>query len=133
MRQVGVIAAPGLIALRDGPTGMIERLADDHDNARRLAEALAEMPGVEDPQVDRQERRPFDPARVRTNLVIFRIPVGQRRAFLNALSDDGILMIPFGPEAIRAVTHYGIEADDIERTIDASRQALGIRTAVPVA
>jgi threonine aldolase len=129
MRQVGVIAAPGLIALRDGPTGMIERLADDHANARRLAEALAEMPGVQDPQ----GLRAFDPARVRTNLVIFRVPAGQRRAFLNSLSDDGVLMIPFGPEAVRAVTHYGIEADDIERTIDASRRALGVRTAVPVA
>jgi threonine aldolase len=129
MRQVGVIAAPGLIALRDGPGGMIERLADDHANARRLAEALAEMPGVE----DQQGNGPFDPARVRTNLVIFRVPAGQRRAFLNALSDDGILMIPFGPEAIRAVTHYGIESHDIERTIEASRRALGVRTAVPVA
>jgi threonine aldolase len=119
MRQVGVIAAPGLI----------ERLADDHANARRLAEALAEMPGVQDPQ----GLRAFDPARVRTNLVIFRVPAGQRRAFLNSLSDDGVLMIPFGPEAVRAVTHYGIEADDIERTIDASRRALGVRTAVPVA
>jgi threonine aldolase len=129
MRQVGVIAAPGLIALRDGPAGMIDRLADDHANARRLAEALAEMPGVE----DQHGSGPFDPARVRTNLVIFRVPAGQRRAFLNALSDDDVLMIPFGPEAVRAVTHYGIEEDDIERVIEASRRALGVRTAVPVA
>jgi threonine aldolase len=129
MRQVGVIAAPGLIALRDGPTGMIERLADDHANARRLAEALAELPGVEDAAGGAR----FDPARVRTNLVIFRVPAGQRRAFLNALSDDDVLMIPFGPEAVRAVTHYGIEEDDIERVIEASRRALGVRTAVPVA
>ena len=129
MRQVGVIAAPGLIALRDGPAGMIERLADDHANARRLAEALTEMPGVEDPR----EGRAFDPTRVRTNLVIFRVPAGQRPAFLDSLRDDGVLMIPFGPDAIRAVTHYGIEAGDIERTIDAARRALGVRTAVPVA
>jgi len=46
MRQVGVLAAPGLIALRDGPTGMIERLADDHANARRLANGLADLPGI---------------------------------------------------------------------------------------
>ena len=46
MRQVGVLAACGLIALRDGPAGMIDRLAEDHANARRLAEAMAEMPGV---------------------------------------------------------------------------------------
>ena len=46
MRQVGVLAAAGLIALRDGPTGMIERLAEDHANARRLADGLAELPGI---------------------------------------------------------------------------------------
>ena len=46
MRQAGVVAAAGLVALSDGPEGMVERLADDHANARRLAEALAGMPGV---------------------------------------------------------------------------------------
>src|SRR5687767_5188763 len=46
MRQVGVLAAAGLIALRDGPSGMIERLADDHANARRLADGIADMPGI---------------------------------------------------------------------------------------
>ncbi len=46
MRQVGILAAAGLVALRDGPAGMIERLAEDHANARRLAEALAEMDGI---------------------------------------------------------------------------------------
>src|SRR5262249_42665982 len=46
MRQVGVLAAPGLIALRDGPSGMIERLAEDHANARKLADGLAVMPGI---------------------------------------------------------------------------------------
>ena len=47
MRQVGVLAAPGLVALRDGPAGMIERLAEDHANARRLAEGLATLDGIE--------------------------------------------------------------------------------------
>ena len=46
MRQAGVLAAPGLIALRDGPAGMIERLAEDHANARRLGDGLAELPGI---------------------------------------------------------------------------------------
>ena len=46
MRQVGVLAAAGLIALRDGPAGMIERLAEDHANARLLADGIAGMPGV---------------------------------------------------------------------------------------
>ena len=49
MRQVGVLAAPGLVALADGPTGMIDRLADDHANARRLGEALADMAGIRSP------------------------------------------------------------------------------------
>src|ERR687895_373721 len=63
MRQVGVLAAPGLIALRDGPSGMIERLADDHAKARQLADGLAELPGITG----------LDPARVRTNFVLFRV------------------------------------------------------------
>ena len=46
MRQAGVLAAPGLVALRDGPAGMIERLAEDHANARRLADGLAELDGI---------------------------------------------------------------------------------------
>jgi threonine aldolase len=129
MRQVGVIAAPGLIALREGPAGMIERLAEDHANARRLAAALAEMPGVEVPEGGMR----FDASRVRTNLVIFRVAPGRRAAFLRSLEDDGVRMIPFGPLNVRAVTHYGIEAADIERTILGTRRALGLPAAVPVA
>ena len=47
LRQVGILAAAGLVALSDGPDGMIERLADDHANARQLAEGLAELDGIE--------------------------------------------------------------------------------------
>jgi len=112
MRQVGVLAAPGLIALRDGPTGMIERLADDHANARRLAEALVAIPGVTG----------LDPVRVRTNFVLFRVP--DRESFLEALATDGVLMVPYPYGQIRAVTHYGIEAADIDRVVTAVRQAL---------
>ena len=54
MRQVGILAAAGLVALRDGPAGMIERLAEDHANARRLAEALAGMDGVVSPGANAQ-------------------------------------------------------------------------------
>ena len=63
MRQAGVLAAAGLIALRDGPAGMIDRLAEDHVNARRLADGLADLPGIVD----------LDPARVRTNFVFFEL------------------------------------------------------------
>ena len=129
MRQVGVIAAPGLLALRNGPAGMIERLAEDHANARRLAEALAEMPGI----WGREAGVPLDPGRVHTNIVIFSVAPGDRSRFMDALGRDGVLMVEYPYDQIRAVTHYGIEADDIDRAIDATRRALGVRAAVPVA
>ena len=115
MRQVGVLAAPGLVALRDGPSGMIERLAEDHANARRLADGLAEMDGITD----------LDPRRVRTNFVLFGLDRPDRRhAFLEALASLGVLMIDYSHGRIRAVTHYGIDAADIERTLVAARRAL---------
>jgi threonine aldolase len=124
MRQVGVIAAPGLIALRDGPAGMIERLADDHANARRLAEALTEFPGIVSAgDVAQPEPGPLDPGRVRTNFVIFRV-ARDRGAFLAALEERGVLMGPYPHGQVRAVTHYGIEAADIDTTVAAVRGAL---------
>lgn len=127
MRQVGVLAAPGLIALRDGPTGMIERLAEDHSNARRLADGLAGMPGIAD----------LDPARVRTNFVIFRVrPAGGaprsggspqpslRAAFLDALSQEGVLMVEYPHDQVRALTHYGIEAGHVDRVVEAVRASV---------
>jgi threonine aldolase len=116
MRQAGVIAAPGLIALRDGPAGMIERLAEDHTNARRLAEAIADLPGVVS----------LDPARVRTNFVFFELARPElRQPFLDALESTGTVMIPYpGGNRIRAVTHYGISTEDIDRAIAGVRRAL---------
>ena len=112
MRQVGVLAAPGLIALRDGPSGMIERLAEDHLLARRLADGLAALPGVTG----------LDPARVRTDFVIFRVP--QRETFLAHLAQEGVLMVAYPHGQIRAVTHYGVEARHIERALGAASAAL---------
>ncbi len=124
MRQVGVLAAPGLIALRDGPAGMIERLAEDHANARRLAEALAAMAGIESPgDIAQPDPGPLDPARVRTNFVLFRVAT-DRDGFLEALQKRGILMERYPHGQIRAATHYGIEAADIETTIAAVRAVL---------
>ena len=128
MRQVGVIAAPGLIALRDGPAGMIERLAEDHANARRLAEGLAELPGVE----GREPGTRFDPGTVRTNIVIFGMRPGTRAGLLDALEGAGIGMIPFYGETVRAVTHYGIDGPDIDRTLATARRALGAPVAIAV-
>jgi len=116
MRQVGVLAAPGLIALRDGPSGMVDRLADDHVNARRLAEGIASMPGVVG----------LDPARARTNFVFFELQRPElRMPFLDALAAESVLMIDYpGGQRIRAVTHYGIETADVDVAIDATHRAL---------
>ena len=108
---------------------MIDRLAEDHQNARRLADGLANLPGVSG----------LDPSRVRTNFVFFELPRADQRAqFLDALAAEGVLMIEYPhSRRIRAVTHYGIDAADIDATIDAARRALAAiglaPQAVPVA
>jgi threonine aldolase len=124
MRQVGVLAAPGLIALRDGSAGMIERLADDHANARRLAEALSEMPGIASPgDIAQPEPGPLDPGRVLTDFVLFRVE-RDRGAFIEALAAREVLVEPYPHGQVRAVTHYGVEREDVERTIGAVQAAL---------
>lgn len=129
MRQVGVLAAAGLVALRDGPAGMIERLEEDHRNARRLAEGLAEQSGIVG----------LDPARVLTNYVVYGVrpgagqsPLEARAAYLAALAARGVHCIPYSDGRIRALTHYGIEADDIERALAASAAALAEAGLAPV-
>ena len=140
MRQAGVIAAAGLVALSDGPDGMVDRLAEDHANARRLAEALASMPGV----------MRLDPARVRTNFVLFAVGhagawpddragrervVETRARFMAEVESRGVRYIEYPRGMIRAIPHYGIESTDIEKAIAATRAALatiGLAPAVPV-
>jgi len=134
MRQVGILAAAGLVALRDGDAGMIDRLAEDHANARFLAEALAGMPGIVSPgETAQPEGARLDPGRVRTNFVLFRVE-RNREDFLAALERRGVLMLSFMPHngQIRAVTHYGIERSDVEATIAAVRDALDELPAAPV-
>jgi len=132
MRQVGVLAAPGLLALRDGPAGMIDRLADDHANARRLAEALADMDGIVSAgDVAQPEPGPLDPARVTTNFVVFRVE-RDRAACIEALERRGVLVVTYPHGQVRAVTHYGVEAADIGTTIDAIRQVLAETDPAPV-
>ncbi|HET9851821.1 MAG TPA: GntG family PLP-dependent aldolase [Candidatus Limnocylindrales bacterium] len=126
MRQVGILAAAGLVALRDGDAGMIDRLAEDHANARFLAEALADLPGVLSPGETAQPGGDrLDPGRVRTNFVLFRVE-RNREDFLAALERRGVLMLSFMPHngQIRAVTHYGIDRSDVEATVRAVREAL---------
>jgi threonine aldolase len=124
MRQVGVLAAPGLVALRDGPAGMIERLAEDHAHARRLAEAITDMDGIESPgDIAQPQPGRLDPGRVLTNFVLFRVR-RDRAAFIEALAGLGVLVVAFPHDQVRAVTHHGVERDDIELAIGAFRRAL---------
>jgi len=105
MRQVGVIAAPGIVAL----TEMVGRLADDHLNARILADGIAALPGVV-----------LDPPQVDTNIVVFRMPnVSEAEAFAAALAEQGVLVSDFGGGRLRVVTHYGITEADCRAAVAA--------------
>ncbi len=124
MRQAGVVAAAGLVALADGPDGMIDRLEEDHRNAKRLAEAIAAMPGIVSPGgIAQPGDGPLDPERVRTNFVLFRVE-RDRRGFLEALRAGNVLMVEYPHGQIRAVTHHGITGSDVEATISAVGSAL---------
>jgi threonine aldolase len=122
MRQAGVLAAAGLVALGTGPDGeggMIRRLAEDHANARRLADGLASLDGVRSPggiaQPDELGER-LDPANIATNFVLFRVD-RDRAAFLAALEARDVWLVPYANGQIRAVTHYGITAEDIDDVV----------------
>jgi threonine aldolase len=128
MRQVGVLAAAGLVALSDGPDGMIDRLADDHANARRLAEALADMDGVRSPGgVAQPAPGRLDPARAATNFVLFKVD-RDRGAFLKALAARNVWMVEYAHGQVRAVTHHDVAAADIDTVIRATREALAETT-----
>jgi threonine aldolase len=101
MRQAGIVAAGALWALEHN----VERLAEDHANARALAAGLAAIGGVE-----------IDPATVETNIVIFRVP--DPAALAGALAERGIELSVFG-DRLRAVTHLDVDAAAVDRTIAA--------------
>jgi threonine aldolase len=112
MRQAGVIAAAGIVALEQ----MVDRMAEDHDNARRLAEGLAGIPGLA-----------IDVDRVQTNIVIFEL-VSERLtpAELAArLGEGGVKLLAIEGRRLRAVTHYGIEAKDIELALAVIQELMG--------
>jgi threonine aldolase len=133
MRQAGVLAAAGLVALSDGPDGMIERLAEDHANARRLAEGLAGLDGIVAAGGTAQPGSgPLDPTRVRTNFVVFKVE-RDRAAFLAALRARDVEMVEYPHGQVRAVTHYGVSSADIETVIVATHEVLAAtsRMAIP--
>jgi threonine aldolase len=124
MRQAGVLAAPGLLALSDGPDGTIARLAEDHANARYLAAGLADLDGIESPGgIAQPTPGRLDPGRAVTDFVIFRV-ARDRSAFLTALEARGVLMATYPHDTVRAVTHYGIDRAALDTTIVAVRDAL---------
>jgi threonine aldolase len=127
MRQVGILAAAGLVALSDGPEGTVKRLAEDHVNARRLATEIAALPDIISPgHIAQPEGERLDPSRVTTNFVIFKVTGGiaRRTHFLDALEKRGVLMVAYPHGQIRAVTHYGIGDEEISKTIAATAAAL---------
>ena len=134
MRQAGILAAAGLVALRDGDAGMIDRLADDHANARRLAEGLTAVRGVRSPGDIAQpgDGEALDPARVTTNFVLFRV-AADRPAFIDAARSRGVLLEPYPHGQVRAATHVGVTAADIDRVIATVDGALRETAAAPVA
>jgi threonine aldolase len=124
MRQAGILAAAGLVALQDGPDGMIDRMADAHANARRLAEELADMDGILSPgAIAQPDGDRLDPRRVATNFVLVKVD-RDRRAFLSALRARNVLMVEYFHGQVRAATHHDVSTDDIETTIRATRDAL---------
>jgi len=106
MRQAGVLAAAGIVALNE----MVARLAEDHANAKKLALGLAEMPGIS-----------INPDDIQTNIVFFEVTREGMvpEEFVQKIDAEGIRMLPVGPQKVRAVTHYHITSADID-------QALGV-------
>jgi threonine aldolase len=111
MRQCGVIAAAGIVALEQ----MVDRLAEDHANARRFAKGIAALRGID-----------IDLDRVETDIVIFAVDPDRMGAaqLVEALRARDVLMGAIGPAQIRAVTHYGIEQADVDAAVAAVREAM---------
>jgi threonine aldolase len=102
MRQAGIIAAGALYALEHN----VERLADDHQHARILADAIRQAPGLS-----------LDPEFVDTNIVFFKVDeeMGTAAAFVARLRDEGVLTMALGPQRIRAVTHLDVSRVQAEK------------------
>jgi threonine aldolase len=108
MRQAGVIAAAGLYALDHH----VERLAEDHANARRLADGLAGIDGID-----------LDPSTVETNIVVF--GVADAPAFCASLEAESVRMGAVGSQTVRAVTHLDVDAAGIEQALAAAARVVG--------
>jgi threonine aldolase len=116
MRQAGVLGAAGILALTD----MVDRLAEDHTNAKRLAHGLAEISGIR-----------AQPDTVESNILFFDVvdATGRRQneMFTHAAAESGVLFSGGDTGMIRAITHYGITSDDVERTLTIARDIVSAR------
>ncbi len=110
MRQSGILAAAGLYALEHN----LQRIADDHANARLLAERLGPCPAVR-------------AAVPETNIVMIDLvrPGDSAATVLPTLAEAGVLLVPFGPVRLRAVTHLDVSRSDVARAADVIRSVLG--------
>lgn len=111
MRQVGVLAAAGLVALEEGPA----KLPDDHRRARILAEVLGRLPGV---KVNHK---------VQTNIVVFDVSEtgGEAGTFAEKLKEDGILVGALDSKLMRMVTHYDVDDEGIDRAVQSLQRVFG--------
>jgi len=106
MRQVGILAAAGIIALEEMP----KRLVEDHNNARILAEAMSEIP-----------RYKVDLESVQTNIVIADLVGSNSQTAVELLKENGILIVPTGPSQVRLVTHRNVTQKDIKKVVGVLR------------
>ncbi len=112
MRQAGVLAAAGIVALTEN----VDRMADDHENARKLAEGLAELDGIS-----------IDPEKIKTNIIFFTItkPCLTPEMLAKQLAAEGVRVGPKPPDQMRAVTNYHITSDDIDDALGVFKKVLG--------
>jgi len=111
MRQAGVLAAAGIEALDN----MVDRLADDHANARRLAEGLVGIPGL---AVNLES--------VQTNLIIWALSTDRVTAqeVVERLDAKGVKIMAVDSQQFRAVTHYGLNAEDVDLAVEVTRRVM---------
>ena len=109
MRQAGIIAAAGIVALEQ----MVERLSEDHDNARRLAEGLADLEGLSLGDLEQ----------VKTNIIYIDLTLDlSAYEAVQKLERAGVRVNPVGSHRLRAVTHHGITAEDVDTAVAAFRK-----------
>jgi threonine aldolase len=111
MRQTGIIAAAGIISLEQ----MVNRLSEDHINARNLAEGIAQIPGLS-----------IDTETIKTNIIYFNLTDNRLKAdeFVKLCGQKGVMFLPTGLSQFRMVTHYGIEPEDIDVALMALRKVM---------